>query len=101
MVKLLIKEAGERRCAICNATEWMGKKLPVELDQVDGDSSNNDLSTFASPAAIATLKPRRSTAGTLRRQRQDWHGKQDSNLRDNWSTMASGQCDSLYAIPAE
>ncbi len=29
------------KCAICGITEWMGKSLPMILDHIDGNASNN------------------------------------------------------------
>jgi DNA-directed RNA polymerase subunit M/transcription elongation factor TFIIS len=33
----------ENKCAICGITEWRGKPLPMTLDHIDGDASNNKL----------------------------------------------------------
>ena len=30
-------------CEICGITEWMGKKVPIELDHIDGNHYNNVL----------------------------------------------------------
>lgn len=32
---------GEYRCKECNRDEWLGKKLGLELDHINGDKSNN------------------------------------------------------------
>jgi RNase P subunit RPR2 len=45
-VKLLKENIKEHRCEICNITEWMGKSVPVELDHIDGDRYNNELSNL-------------------------------------------------------
>lgn len=31
------------KCAICSLSEWRGKPLTLELDHIDGNSSNNEL----------------------------------------------------------
>lgn len=40
-LKLIRDGLKEHRCEICNITEWMGKKVPLELDHIDGDHFNN------------------------------------------------------------
>lgn len=38
----LIKEGiFESKCYNCHNTEWMGQDIPLELEHIDGDSSNN------------------------------------------------------------
>ena len=32
-----------KKCIVCNITEWMGNSIVLELDHIDGDSSNNNL----------------------------------------------------------
>lgn len=32
-----------RKCEYCGNTEWMGKKIPLELHHEDGDNTNNSL----------------------------------------------------------
>jgi hypothetical protein len=45
--KRLIKEGiFESRCASCNQTEWLRKPIPLELDHIDGDKTNNELSNL-------------------------------------------------------
>lgn len=34
------------KCAICSLSEWQGKPLTLELDHIDGNSSNNELSNL-------------------------------------------------------
>jgi hypothetical protein len=42
--KRLIKEGYfEHRCSMCSKTEWLGNPIPLELDHIDGDRSNNNL----------------------------------------------------------
>ena len=45
-LKLLKEGIKEHRCEICNITEWMGKPTPIELDHIDGNRYNNDLSNL-------------------------------------------------------
>jgi len=42
-LKLLRDGLKEHKCEICNITEWMGQKVPLELDHIDGNHYNNDL----------------------------------------------------------
>lgn len=37
----LLDERGVQ-CEICKLTEWMGQPIPVEIDHIDGNHSNND-----------------------------------------------------------
>lgn len=30
------------KCEICNGTEWLGEKIPIELDHIDGNHYNNN-----------------------------------------------------------
>ena len=41
--KRLIELRGNK-CEICFIEEWLGKPAPVEIDHIDGDHSNNDIS---------------------------------------------------------
>lgn len=34
------------RCSGCLLTEWLGQPIPLQLDHIDGDSSNNTLSNL-------------------------------------------------------
>lgn len=43
--KYIIEERGHQ-CSICNTIEWMGQKVPLVLDHVDGNSENNLLSNL-------------------------------------------------------
>jgi predicted transcriptional regulator len=43
--RLLILERGHK-CEICKNTEWNGKKIPITLDHIDGNSENNLESNF-------------------------------------------------------
>jgi hypothetical protein len=45
--KRLIKEAVfEARCASCGGTEWLHNLIPLELDHIDGDKTNNEISNL-------------------------------------------------------
>lgn len=37
--RFLIEERGNR-CEICNQETWMGKKIPLVLDHIDGNAVN-------------------------------------------------------------
>jgi len=41
----LIREHGHK-CWSCGIMEWMGQPVPLEMDHIDGDSSNNDLNNL-------------------------------------------------------
>lgn len=45
-LKLIRDNIKEHKCEVCNETEWMGKKIPIELDHIDGNHYNNDLSNL-------------------------------------------------------
>lgn len=38
----LLREHGHR-CWTCDLTEWMGQPIPLEMDHIDGNNSNNAL----------------------------------------------------------
>lgn len=38
----LIKERGHK-CEHCNLEEWMGQMIPIELDHIDGNRTNNNI----------------------------------------------------------
>lgn len=31
----------EHKCAVCGLLEWMGSEIPLQMDHIDGDSTNN------------------------------------------------------------
>lgn len=37
----LRKHIGATQCMVCGLSEWMGVPLPLELDHIDGNASNN------------------------------------------------------------
>ena len=43
---LLFQLHWDYRCSSCGLTEWKGKSLSLELDHIDGDSSNNELTNL-------------------------------------------------------
>ena len=47
-LKLRLISSGilENCCSICKLYEWMGKPIPIELDHIDGDNLNNELSNL-------------------------------------------------------
>jgi len=40
-VRLLNEGVLENKCHICKNKGWQGKKIPLELDHIDGDHGNN------------------------------------------------------------
>ena len=45
-LKLIRDGIKHHKCEICNITEWMNKKVPIELDHIDGNHFNNELSNI-------------------------------------------------------
>lgn len=47
-LKLKLFESGikVRRCEECNNIEWNGRPIPLELDHIDGDHFNNNLTNL-------------------------------------------------------
>jgi hypothetical protein len=43
--RMLLNERGHQ-CEICESYEWMGQPVPIELDHIDGNASNNLLSNL-------------------------------------------------------
>ena len=41
--RLLREGVLEAKCSSCGGVEWLGKAIPLELDHVDGDKTNNEL----------------------------------------------------------
>ncbi len=45
--KYLIEDSiFEHKCTSCGITEWQGRLTPIELDHIDGDKTNNELSNL-------------------------------------------------------
>lgn len=36
----------EHKCYLCENTEWNGKPIPIELEHIDGNNQNNELSNL-------------------------------------------------------
>lgn len=39
--RLLKENIFERKCYVCNLTEWMDKQIPLELEHINGDRMDN------------------------------------------------------------
>ena len=37
-----VREKQNQTCAICKISKWQGQQVPLVMDHIDGDSSNND-----------------------------------------------------------
>ena len=48
LLKLKLIEDGLKthKCEICETEQWMGKEVPIELDHIDGNHYNNELSNL-------------------------------------------------------
>ena len=44
--KLIKENMIEVVCSCCKLTEWMGKPIPLELDHIDGDNTNNEFTNL-------------------------------------------------------
>jgi hypothetical protein len=44
--KLIRDGLKKHQCEVCDGTEWLGKKIPIELDHIDGNHYNNTLSNL-------------------------------------------------------
>jgi hypothetical protein len=40
-IRLIEEGYKEEKCELCNLTEWNNKKIPLELDHIDGNNSNH------------------------------------------------------------
>lgn len=45
-LKLLREGVKQHQCERCGLTDWLGKPIPLELDHIDGNHSNNALSNL-------------------------------------------------------
>lgn len=41
-LRLISEGIKQHQCEVCGIEEWMGKKVPIELDHIDGNHYNND-----------------------------------------------------------
>ena len=46
VIKRYLLEKTGHQCSICKNTDWMGDPIPLELDHIDGNSSNSNLNNF-------------------------------------------------------
>ena len=42
-LRLIREKIKEHRCEICGGTEWRGQLIPIELDHINGDNTDNSL----------------------------------------------------------
>ena len=42
-IRLIKEKIFEDKCTMCGLTEWLNKKMPLELDHIDGNRDNNQL----------------------------------------------------------
>lgn len=45
-IRLIEEGIKNHKCEVCGITEWMSKKVPIELDHIDGNHFNNELSNL-------------------------------------------------------
>ncbi len=45
-IRLFKEGLKNKQCENCNLTEWLGESIPLELDHIDGNKSNNNLSNL-------------------------------------------------------
>lgn len=45
-IRLINDGIKKHQCECCGITEWMGKPAPLELDHIDGNHHNNDLTNL-------------------------------------------------------
>ena len=45
-IKKWLKEERGNKCEECGVEEWNGKRLPMEVDHIDGNTKNNDLTNL-------------------------------------------------------
>jgi Zn finger protein HypA/HybF involved in hydrogenase expression len=43
---LLDSKTFEPKCVSCNLVDWLNEPIPLELDHIDGDNTNNELSNL-------------------------------------------------------
>jgi len=42
-IKKWLKEERDNKCEECGVKEWNGKRLPMEVDHIDGNTNNNNV----------------------------------------------------------
>lgn len=77
--KFLMQENGNK-CKICSNEEWQGKPIPIELDHIDGDSTNNELNNLRllcpnCHAQTSTYKGKNVGSGRAYRRQRYREGK--------------------------
>lgn len=45
-LRLLRDGLKQHKCEVCEGIEWMGKPIPLELDHIDGNHFNNEMSNL-------------------------------------------------------
>lgn len=45
-LKLIRENIFEHKCQECGLSEWLGKQIPLELDHIDGEHFNNEISNL-------------------------------------------------------
>lgn len=45
-IKIFVKERDGEKCSSCLNKEWKGEKIPLWLDHIDGNATNNNPSNF-------------------------------------------------------
>src|ERR1035437_7565664 len=45
-LKLIDTKTLPYRCSMCGGESWLGRPIPIELDHIDGDKTNNSLSNL-------------------------------------------------------
>lgn len=77
--KFLIETSGYR-CTICDRSEWMGNKMPLVLDHIDGSSENNKTDNLRlicnnCDMQLSTYKGANRGKGRIRRRERYQKGK--------------------------
>jgi hypothetical protein len=69
--RLLSEGVFPAKCSLCGGTKWQGQAIPLELDHIDGDRENNQLSNIrlVCPNCHALTPTYRGRNIKLRRER--------------------------------